>query len=444
MPHADVVVIGAGLSGLVAATRLAEAGAVVTLVAKGHARTHWGSGGLDIAAPHGATTPSDGVARLAATEHPYSYLIGDVAPSVAWLLEQLAAAGLPYAGTLDTAIRRIPTAIGGTRRAAIVPAAQSAALRPWARDEVLVVAGIAGYKDFWPGAIADSLGRESVWMGADRPASVRSVAVELADLGGRHNLNAMHLARRFDEGTTRASDIGRLTKAIEKAAGGRQGRVALPAVFGLDSHAETWAELRARLPLEPFEVPLVPPSVPGVRLFRVLRERIRAAGGRVQIGEKVARIHIDAGRVVAVEMEAAVRSHTIRTEALVLATGGLVGGGLVATGDGRIVEPVLGLYVESPEHEMWLVPDALDPAGHPVESAGVMTDQALRPIGPDHAVSHANVHVAGGLLANQRAIRERCGDGVAIASGWRAAGLLATDAIRQPVGREPAIARADQ
>ncbi|MCJ7711298.1 MAG: FAD-binding protein, partial [Chloroflexi bacterium] len=33
MPHADVVVIGAGLAGMVAATRLAEAGAVVTLVA---------------------------------------------------------------------------------------------------------------------------------------------------------------------------------------------------------------------------------------------------------------------------------------------------------------------------------------------------------------------------------------------------------------------------
>ena len=70
MPHADVVVIGAGLSGLVAAARLAEAGAAVTLVAKGHARTHWGSGGLDIAAPHGAVSPADGISRLAADGHP--------------------------------------------------------------------------------------------------------------------------------------------------------------------------------------------------------------------------------------------------------------------------------------------------------------------------------------------------------------------------------------
>jgi glycerol-3-phosphate dehydrogenase subunit B len=444
MPHADVVVIGAGLSGLVAAARLAEAGAAVTLVAKGHARTHWGSGGLDIAAPHGATSPADGISRLAADGHPYGILGADVAPSVAWLQDRLAAGGLPYPGTLDTPIRRVPTAIGGTRRAAIVPAAQAAALRPWAADEVLVVAGIAGYKDFWPGAIADSLGRESVWMGADRPAAVRGVAVELAGLGGRHNLNAMHLARRFDEGLTRADDIARLARAVEKAAGGKAGRVALPAVFGLASHADTWAELRARLPLEPFEVPLVPPSVPGVRLYRVLRELIRAAGGRVQVGEKVARMHVEDGRVTAVEMEAAVRTHRIRTGAVVLATGGLVGGGLVATGDGRIVEPVLGLHVEAPDHETWLAGDALGLTGHPVEAAGVTTDEALRPLGPDGAVSHHNVHVVGGLLANQCAIHERCGDGVAIASGWHAASLLASTATRQPIGLEPASARADQ
>lgn len=444
MPHADVVVIGAGLSGLVAATRLAEAGAVVTLVAKGHARTHWGSGGLDIAAPHGATSPADGIRRLAALEHPFAFLGPDVAPSVAWLLERLAAAGLPYAGTLDTPVSRVPTAIGGTRRAAILPVAQAAALRPWAKDEVLVVAGIAGFKDFWPGAIAGSLGREAVWMGAERPSAVHGVAVELAGLGERHNLNAMHLARRFDDRQARSDDVARLAKAVEKAARGKAGRVALPAVFGLDAHAETWAELRARLPLEPFEVPLVPPSVPGMRLYHVLRERIRAAGGRVQVGEKVARVHVEDGHVTAVEMEAAVRSHTIRTEAIVLATGGLLGGGLVATGDGRIVETVLGLHVEAPEHDTWFVSDALDPAGHPIEAAGVMTDSALRPLGPDQAVSHANVHVVGGLLAEQRAIRERCGDGVAIASGWHAAGLLAADATRHPIGLEPASARADQ
>src|SRR5215207_4916256 len=91
MPHADVVVIGAGLAGLVAAARLAEAGASVTLVAKGHASTHWGSGGIDVAAPAGASTPAEGVAALARASHPYAVLARDVEPAMDWLLGILAA-----------------------------------------------------------------------------------------------------------------------------------------------------------------------------------------------------------------------------------------------------------------------------------------------------------------------------------------------------------------
>ena len=441
MPHADVVVVGAGLAGLVAAARLAERGAVVTLVAKGHAGTHWGAGGMDVAAPAGGTTPSDGIARLAGLEHPYAFLGPEVAPSMAWLGERLAEAGLPYSGTLDSPIRRVPTAIGGTRRVAIVPAAQAAALRPWSPDEVLVVAGPSGFKDFWPAAIAASLGRESVWMGADRPATVRGVAVELKGLDARRNLNALALAARFDDPARRADDIDRFAAAVERAAGGRPGRVALPAIVGLAAHADAWAELRARLPLEPFEVPLVPPSLPGIRLWQVLRERIRAAGGRVQVGEQVARIHVEHGRATAVELEAATRSHVIRTEAVVLATGGLTGGGLVAHGDGTILEPLLGLHVDQPEHEAWLVADALDPAGHPIESAGIPTDANLRPLDATGRATHPNVLVAGALLAGQRALRHRCGDGVAVASGWRAANELAGVSTRSPVARDPHAVR---
>ena len=444
MPHADVVVIGAGLAGMVAATRLAEAGAVVTLVAKGHASTHWGSGGLDVAAPVGAATTADGLARLAKLEHPYAFLAPDVAPSLAWLLDRLEAGGLPYSGSLDTPIRRVPTAIGGTRRVAIVPAAQAAAQRRWEEDEVLVVAGPAGFKDFWPAAIAGSLSREAVWHGTDRPTRLVGVSVDLPGLSGRNNLNALLLAGRFDDPAQWKDDIGRIAKAVDKAAAGRPGRVALPAIFGLSRHAEIWAELRARLPLEPFEVPLVPPSIPGIRLWRLLREHLRAAGGRIQLGEAVAKVHVEAGRVTAVEMDAAARTHLIRTEAIVLATGGIAGGGLAALGDGRLVEPLLGLHVDAPEHDLWLVKDGLDPAGHPIEAAGVPTDPGLRPLGLEQRVSHGNVLVTGALLARQRALRERCGDGVAVASGWRAANQLAAGATRQPIVREPIAARIDQ
>ena len=443
MPRADVVVIGAGLAGLTAAARLAEAGAAVTLVAKGHASTHWGAGGIDVAAPEGARTPAEGIARLETNpDHPYSFLGADAGSAVTWLMERLEASGLPYVGTLETPIRRVPTAIGGTRRVAIVPEAQSAAVRPWDPDEILVVAGPAGFKDFWPAAIADSLARESVWHGADRPARVVGVAVELAGLQDRNNLNALDLAHRFDDPERRADDLGRIARAVSAAAGGRRGRVALPAVIGLDGHAEAWAAARSVLPLDPFEIPLVPPSVPGIRLWRALRALIRASGGRIQVGENVHRIEVVRRRVVAVELEAATRVHRINTDAVVLATGGIAGGGLIATGEGRLVEPLLGLHVEAPDFDAWLLREALDPAGHPIEAAGIRTDPGLHPLDPTSGKpAIANALVAGALLAGQRALRERSGDGIAIASGWRAAGELTRKPVRTPSGRTPAASR---
>jgi glycerol-3-phosphate dehydrogenase subunit B len=160
------------------------------------------------------------------------------------------------------------------------------------------------------------------------------------------------------------------------------------------------------------------------------------------VGDAVARIHVSRGSVTGVEMQAAARTHLVRTGALVLATGGIAGGGLVARADGTLEEPLLGLRVVAPAADAWLARDGLDPAGHPIDGAGVVVDARLRPLGPGGRPAFPNVAVAGGILAGQHAVRERCGDGVAIASGWRAAGELAAGAAGAPAVHEPASGRA--
>src|SRR5450756_2965340 len=138
----------------------------------------------------------------------------------------------------------------------------------------------------------------------------------------------------------------------------------------------------------------------------------------------IERVECDGRLVTAVVSAAAARTYTVRTGALVIATGGIAGGGLVAERDGRLREPLLGLPVEAPPADEWLSVDAFDPAGHPLEKAGIRTDAELRPVAADGASLFDNVRVAGSLLAGQRYIRERCGDGVALTSGWRAARSL--------------------
>ena len=81
------------------------------------------------------------------------------------------------------------------------------------------------------------------------------------------------------------------------------------------------------------------------------------------------------------------------------------------------------------------------PDGHPLERAGIRTDARLRPVDAAGEVVLDNVVVAGSLLAGQRYLAERCGDGVAIASGFRAAATLAaarpgpTPRRRRPAAR---------
>ena len=434
MPRADVVVVGAGLAGMTAAIALADAGARVEVVARGHSATHWTAGGIDVAAPAASETSAKGVKRLARQDtHPYAILGEGLPAALTALRSALAAEGLVYAGELQDPLRAIPTAIGGTRRAAILPTAQANALEPWQPGERLLVCGPAGFKDFWPYAIAASLRRPVVWgPEADpdaRPSRIDGLVVELPGLAGRHNLSGLDLARFFDDPRWRADALERIARAIDRSGGARGvGRIALPAVLGLSDHAAAFNDASRILPLAPFEMPLVSPSVPGLRLYAALRAALRRRGGRIAIGEPVEGIAVEKRRVTSVTIAAAVRGRVIPTDALVLATGGIAGGGLIGRSDGRLVEPLLDLPVEAPPAEKWLAADPFDPAGHPLEAAGIRTDSSLRPVDARRRVVLDNVAVVGSLLAGQRYLIERCGDGVAIASGHLAAVTVAPKA----------------
>ncbi len=400
MPTHDAVVIGCGLAGLSAGIGLAEGGARVFVVGKGMAATHWTHGGLDVG----------DVAKLAERPgHPYALLADAVVPAVEAHLARLDAAGLPYRGSPGDALNAMPTAVGGLRPAAIVPDAQSAALDPWDDGERLLILGIGRFKDFWAEMAARNL-RTHPW--PHGPAEVRAAVVDLPWVDRRHNLTPMDLARMFDDPVWRARALERMRASLPAG----RWRVGLPAVLGLDRHAEVLAATREMLGVPVFEIPSLPPSVPGARLWEALRGRLLAVGGGLQWGFPVVNVERAGERIVAVHTEAA--SRTLRSVAaeFVLATGGLASGGLRAHADGIVEERVFGLPVESPPQREWLADDPL--VEQPLESAGIRVDANLRPTGL------RNVTVVGSMLAGMRYLAERCGDGVAVASAHRAVQVI--------------------
>ena len=102
-----------------------------------------------------------------------------------------------------------------------------------------------------------------------------------------------------------------------------------------------------------------------------------------------------------------------------LATGGFASGGLELDSRWQARETALGLPVGGVpgRGEERFVAGYFDE--QPMARAGVVVDGDLRP-----AEATTNVHVAGATLAGAAPWREKSGDGIALATGYRAAELI--------------------
>jgi glycerol-3-phosphate dehydrogenase subunit B len=411
--HHDVIVIGAGLAGLTAALRLAEGGVRVLVLAKGVGATHLSAGTIDVLgyAPQPVERPGDALGSLR-DDHPYA-LVGasGVAAAVDWFKTQVANGSLaPYAyrGGADENLM-LPTALGVPRPSAVVP--ETMAGGDLRRGDPVFVVGFRGLKDFHPALVADTLRRTGT--------AARAAELELLS-EGRADANSLGYARAFDEPSFRAEVTGQLLGRLRA-----DERVALPAVLGIADPHGAWSDLERRLARPVFEVPTLPPSVPGMRLFAILREALRRAGGRLILNAVVTGADREGSRVHALRVRVGLREERRGCNWVVLASGGFASGGLELDSRWAARETALGLPVAGvpAPGEQRFAPGYLD--DHPIARAGVSVGPDLRPEG------HENVLVAGATLAGAEPWREKSGDGISLATGHRAAELVLGGA-RQP------------
>jgi glycerol-3-phosphate dehydrogenase subunit B len=414
MSHHDVVVIGAGLAGLAAAVRLAEGGARVLVLAKGVGATHLSAGTIDVLGylPERVEHPGEALTRLVAErpDHPYA-VAGDVGAALNWFVASVAGGSLaPYAyrGGLEENLL-LPTALGVPRPSALVP--ETMAGGDLRQGAPVFVVGFRGFKDFHPALLADTLRRTGT--------AARAAELDLVP-EGRADVNSLGYARAFDEPSFCAEVTAQLVGRLRG-----EERVAFPAVLGIADPHRVWAELEQRLARPVFEIPTLPPSVPGMRLFAILREALRRAGGRVILNAVVTGAERENGRVRALRTRVGLREERRGCDWVVLATGGFASGGLELDSRWTARETALGLPVAgvpAPGDERFR-PDYF--GDHPIGRAGVAVDSELRPAG------YENVLVAGATLAGAEPWREKSGEGISLATGHRAAELVLGGA-RQP------------
>lgn len=198
--------------------------------------------------------------------------------------------------------------------------------------------------------------------------------------------------------------------------------VGFPAILGMDKSQQVKEELEKVLGVPVFEIPMLPPSLPGIRLRNTVESYLKDNGVTL-LGQK---------KILAVEKSAAgnhlftvgedLDSETVKVEAeaAVLASGRFLGSGLSADYS-SIIETVFGIPVAQPENRrQWHSKDFFDKEGHPINSAGIETDEFFRPLNSDGKPFLDNLFAAGSILANNDWMRMKSGAGSAITTAYAA------------------------
>ena len=454
----DVVVIGAGIAGWTTALGLRRAGATVTLVTTGVGGLPLSNGTLDVLGHLGGAAgpagPGAGAgleersrrravthpyAAIADTEllpegHPYRVLgpervrrgVDDLIDLVG---ENLLVRPEATADPADPANLWLPTAVGAVRPTAVIqPSMRASVLRD-------------GGKDLAPELVAGNLSRTDLPGGGRVEA--RAVTVDLEVRPGDHDTSALEHARALDDPAV----ADRLAAAIAPHL--RDGEtVLLPAVLGLTDPAVA-ERLAERLGAPVGEIPLAPPSVPGLRLENRLSrlamdERVRVVqGGRVIDHERVG------DRLVSVSSASAGHPTRHRGGAFVLAAGGFESGALTMTSHGEVTDPVLGLPLagvsaDGAENLRRLIHSDYWGSPQGLFRTGVAVDDAMHPLGPDGTPVLTNVHAVGGVLAGAVRWSEKSGEGIALGSARAALDALTGRAAASTARPEPSTAAAGQ
>jgi len=384
----DVVIIGGGMSGMMAAVALADMGRNVAVVSRGDPVCCLSTGCIDVLAT--GTDPLKGIGSLP-ENHPYR-LVGEdaVTPSLELFRSVMAQEGGVYIGDVHVN-RNILTPLGRHKATCLVPGTME-----WAdfhSGEYIHIISFNNMKDFYPNYIT---------------AHYTNAGYSVFDAGISTTAG---IAKRF-EGRRFLEEFISWVKGLDIP----EGRIALPAVLGMRFAVDVCDEISVALGRRVFEIPTLPPSMPGLRLFGALKNALLKRGVNLYWGREIYSIEKAARKVEAVTLAGAGRSTRVQGNAFILATGSFVSGGLYASMD-AVRETVFDLPVYLPgKRESWFNDDFFAP-GHAIEQSGICVDQSFRPV--DSEID--NLFVCGSIVAFSEVMKYGCGHGLAIATGVAAA-----------------------
>ncbi len=407
----DSIIIGGGLSGLVAGIRLARERRKVAVVSNGQSALHFCSGSfglLGYADGQAVEHPLDAMRALDAS-HPYR-LIG---------LERAEA----LADSVPTFFSEASITLKGSCRENHYQFTPLGILKPaWLTMGDFMSCRAAGpsfkrcvivnfkvYLDFYPHYLAEGLQRLGI------SCSIAEVEVDAVERL-RHSsgdMRASSIARQL-----RGDSLEQFAMQINRVCS-HADAVLIPAVVGFDSE-EQLAALRRMVTVPLYCVPVTPMSVSGLRAQLLLRRHFERLGGTYLLGDNAVAASFGAdGSLQSIET-AGLGSDALEADTFVLATGGIFSRGIVAEPH-RIYEPLLGVDVDATDdRDRWYRPGFFEK--QPYMSFGAGVDNAFHPSRQGRVCP--NVYAAGAVLGAYDGLSEGSGSGVAILTALHVADLI--------------------
>jgi len=249
---------------------------------------------------------------------------------------------------------------------------------------------------------------------------LRSLTVDFPESGHLSELYAETMARKLELPSYREQLAAGIKPHLKDAA-----VVGLPAILGVRESAAVARAMTELIGVPVFEIPTMPPGVPGLRLKEIFGSRIPELGVRLFREKRVVGARREKDGVFTLSIDGGTGAETVRAARVLLAGGRFLGKGLVAEPSG-IREPLFGLPVTQPRNRnRWHRRFFLDTRGHRINRAGLETDDHLRPLAENGRPVYANLYAAGSILAHQDWMRMKCGSGLAIATAFAAVEAIA-------------------
>lgn len=411
----DVIVAGAGFSGLVAAATAASRGRRVLVISKGAGALTIGGGTVDLLGYMDGKSitgsPFEAMKALPAS-HPYA-LIGEeaVRESLDFLASLLQSSGLSMlqAGSEKTGNAWLPTAAGSMKPTWITGNGMNPAALVHA--DSFTVLGITGMKDFSPQMAASGLREWPQFAGktifheltpspfADASSAVRdTTALDLAVF--------LDTPQGLDWLATVLANLGRGAEAV-----------LLPPILGTNPGNAVHAHLENASGRKIIELFCPPPSVTGLRMHRALTGYLRSRGVDFVENAAISRAVTENGRCTALVTNLPDRERMYRASSFIIATGGLFSEGIV-TRPGEAREAVFNLPLHVPAcQDEWSDTEFFGGSPHLFAGMGVAVNGLLQPVDGKGKTLFSNVRFTGRSLGGYDFAAEKSGSGVALATG---------------------------